>query len=106
MIPGTIPKNIRHGLLQQIPTLIRSITTDPKRSRDACTVTSTAFAGLRFVDFYKHFRAAALYTNRKVITAMEHRYQLEKSMSVAKLSPPSKHYCKPSTQYNLPCPRE
>jgi hypothetical protein len=88
LIPHAIPQPIRKALLQQMPTVIRGNTEPPKQSRDICSITSTAFTAQRPTDCHKHFKAAALYTAFKLITATEYRYQHERATSAAELSPP------------------
>jgi hypothetical protein len=88
LIPTFITQTIRQAILQQTPTFIKTNTELPKLSRDFCNITSTAFDGLRPIECYKIFRASALYTDLKLITAAEYRYQHERATYVAELSPP------------------
>jgi hypothetical protein len=46
LIPTFITQTIRQAILQQTPTTIRSNIHAPRYSRDACNITSIAFAGL------------------------------------------------------------
>ena len=89
LIPTSIAHNIRQSQLQQIPTIIRSNTEDPKLlSRNACSVTRLAFLGLRPIDNYEFFRTSLLYTTHKLITVSEYRFQHERATTVNELPPP------------------
>ena len=88
LIPQTISQPTRQALLQQMPTTIRSNTKAPKLSRDICCIAIFAFTGQRPTECYMIFRASALYTAYKLITANEYRYQHERAASAAELSPP------------------
>ena len=88
LIPTSIANNIRQTLLQQIPIVIRSNTKDPRPSRDTCTITSLTFSGLRPTVSYKTFKASAIHTTLKLITASEYRFQHEGATAVHKLPPP------------------
>jgi len=74
LIPTSIANNIRQILLQQISTIIRSNTKDPKFSKDTCSGTSLFFSGLRPTDSYRSFRASVIHTSLKLITASEYRF--------------------------------
>jgi hypothetical protein len=50
---------------------------------DACSITSLAFAGLRPKKYYRIFRASALHTLHKLVTAAKYRYQHKRATSVA-----------------------
>jgi len=60
----------------------------PIYSRDACKITSIAFAGLRPIECYITFRASALHTIHKLVTTAKYRYLHERATSAAELSPP------------------
>jgi len=83
-----IANNIRQTLLQQLPTVIRSNTEDPKLSRDTCIITSLAFTRLRPTNSYRTFKASAIHTTIKLLTASEYRFQHERATAVNELSPP------------------
>jgi hypothetical protein len=86
-IPTTITQLIRQSDLHQIPPIIRANAEFPVLSRDACNITSLAFAGHRPTKRYRIFRASALYTTLKLITATKYRYQHERTSSAIELSP-------------------
>jgi hypothetical protein len=88
IIPIFITQTILQAILQQTPTTIRSNTYASKHSRDACSITSLAFAGLRPTECYRIFTTSAFHTLHKLVTAAEYRYQRERAASAAKLSPP------------------
>ena len=88
LIPQTISQPIRQAPLQQMSTTIRSNTEVPKLSRGICCITSFAFPGQRPTEFYRIFRAYALYTAYKLITTTECRYQHERAAVATELSPP------------------
>ncbi len=71
-----------------MPTTIRSNIEAPKLSRDLCCITSLAFTGQRPTECYRIFKASALYTTYKLITAAEYRYHHERAASAAELSTP------------------
>ena len=87
LILTSIANNIRQTLLQQISTIIRSNTEDPKLSIDTCGVTSMAFSRLRPTDSYISFRASVIHTSLKLITASEYLFQHERVTTVSGLSP-------------------
>ena len=72
LIPQHIPQPTCQALLQQMPTTLRSNTKAPKFSRDTCNITSTVFTGHKPTECYRIFKASALYTVLKLITASEY----------------------------------
>jgi hypothetical protein len=88
LIPTIITQTIRQAIVHQVPTIIiRSNTYAPKLSRDVCNITSLAFAGLRPTEFYRVFRASALYASIQLVTTAKYRYQHERAASGVELSP-------------------
>jgi len=71
-----------------MPTTIISNIEALKLSGDICCITNLAFTGQRPTECYRIFKASALYTAYKLITAAEYRYQHERATSAAELSPP------------------
>ena len=65
-----------------------SNTDAPMYSRDAYSITSLAFAGLRPTECYRMFKAYTLHKLHKLVTAVEYRYHHERATLAADLSPP------------------
>jgi hypothetical protein len=74
LIPIFITQTIRQAILQQTPTVIGSNIDATRYSRDAYSITSLAFVGLRATECYRIFRAYALRTFHKLVTAARYRY--------------------------------
>jgi hypothetical protein len=83
LIPQQIPQPTRQALPQQIPATIRCNTEAPKFSRDTCSITNATFTGNRPTEYYRFFKASALYTALKLITSSEFIFQHERATSVA-----------------------
>jgi len=88
LIPTVVTQSIRQTILQQTPTIIRTNTNALKLSRDACSITSLAFTGLRPTECYEVFRASPLHTTFKLVTTTKYNYQQERAASNTELSSP------------------
>jgi len=74
-IPKWIPDILKKPLLNQTPIITRKNVDKPIPSKDICTIHNNDFQDQTALSAYHLFKAAAILTMHKYLTAVEHKKQ-------------------------------
>jgi hypothetical protein len=86
-IHNKLPENLRKSLLAQLPTITRKNVDKPNNTNTTyCTIHSHQFQGLSMTDAFNLFRAAAIKTLHKHLTAVDHKHQKQRANSLDNIS--------------------
>jgi hypothetical protein len=88
-IPAWIPESLRQPLLNQTPTITRANADRLTPAKSTCTIQSSVFQGASAIAAFRIFRAAAILTLYRNLSAVEHRQQNNSATSVDQLSQPT-----------------
>ena len=88
-IPSWIPDNLRQPLLNQTPTVTRANVDRLLPAKDTCKIYKKEFRGLNAIVAFRLFRAVAILTLYRYLSAVEHRKQNNTSTWVDQLSKPT-----------------
>jgi len=88
-IPRWIPYNLIHPLLNQTPTITRANVNRLTGAKDTCTTHSPVFQGVSTIVAFRIFRAAAIFTIYRHLSAVEHIQHNSSATSVDQLSQPT-----------------
>jgi hypothetical protein len=84
-----IPDSLRQPLLNQTPTITRGNVDRLTSAKDTCTIHSTDFQDISVVLAFRLFRATAILTLYRHLSAVEHMQQNITATSIDQLSEPS-----------------
>ena len=87
-IPPWIPDSLRQPLLNQTPTITKANVDRLLLAKDTCTIHCKEFRGLSAIVAFRLFRAAAILTLYRHLSAIEHTQQNCTATSVDQLSQP------------------